>query len=150
MHPQPIGSQPNGVKGPILIVDDSIEYARTMEELIVGWGVQNQIHFFVDGSMVMQYLTVSMTVGSWMSPLPALIMLDAHLPTVSGPEVMQWMHSSKLDHIPIVAMTGDPKSRIVSKMLKLGVKHFMPKPHKQEDLDKLKELLGVKAPAATV
>ncbi|MGZ4972824.1 MAG: response regulator [Limisphaerales bacterium] len=130
-------------RGPILIVDDNVEFAHTLEEIISAWGYPNPVHHLLDGAMLIEYLTVCFTVGSWMQPLPALIILDINMPNYTGLDVMEWIKKAKLDHIPVVAVSGTDKTKLVIRMQKLGAKYFIPKPMGPGDLDKIKEALGV-------
>jgi CheY-like chemotaxis protein len=132
-------------KGPILIVDDNVEFAHSLEDIITSWALPNQVHHLLDGAMLIEYLTVCFTVGSWMQPLPALIILDIIMPNYTGIDVMEWLKKNKLDHIPVVAISGTDKSKLIIRMQKLGAKHFIPKPMGPGDLDKIKETLGISA-----
>ncbi|MGZ4961453.1 MAG: response regulator [Limisphaerales bacterium] len=130
-------------KGPILIVDDNVEFAHMLEETISAWGLPNPVHHLLDGAMLIEYLTVCFTVGSWMQPLPALIVLDIMMPNYTGLDVMEWLKKAKLDHIPVIAVSGTDKSKLIIRMQKLGAKNFIPKPMGPGDFDKIKEVLGV-------
>lgn len=130
-------------KGPILIVDDNVEFAHMLEDVISAWGLPNQIHHLLDGAMLIEYLTVCFTVGSWMQPLPALIILDIVMPNYTGIDVMEWLKKAKLDHIPVIAVSGTDKSKLIMRMQKLGAKSFIPKPVGPGDFDKIKEALGI-------
>lgn len=88
------------------------------------------------------YLTVCFTIGAWMQPLPALIILDINMPHYSGVDVMEWIKKAKLDHINVIAVSGTDKARPVMRMQRLGAKHFIPKPIGPGDFDKIKEVLG--------
>lgn len=130
-------------KGPILIVDDNVEFAHSLDAIISAWQVPNPIHHLIDGAMLIEYLTVCFTVGSWMQPLPSLILLDLNMPNYTGMDVMEWLKKAKLDHIPVIVVSGTDKSKLVVRMLKLGAKHFIPKPMGPGNLNKIKETLGL-------
>src|SRR4051795_10730972 len=132
-------------KGPVLIVDDNVEFAHMLEEVVSSWNLPSPVHHLLDGAMLIEYLTVCFTVGSWMQPLPALIILDINMPNYTGLDVMEWMKKAKLDHIPVIAVSGTDKSKLVIRMQKLGAKHFIPKPMGAGDFDKIKEVLGLAA-----
>jgi len=130
-------------KGPILIVDDNVEFAHMLEDIMTAWDLPNPVHHLLDGAMLIEYLTVCFTVGSWMQPLPALIILDINMPNYTGIDVMEWLNKSKLDHIPVIAVSGTDKSKLIMRMQKLGAKSFIPKPMGPGDFDKIKETLGI-------
>jgi CheY-like chemotaxis protein len=131
--------------GPILIVDDNVEFAHMLEDIVGAWGLSNPVHHLLDGAMIIEYLTVCFTVGAWMQPLPSLIILDINMPNYTGLDVMEWMRKAKLDHIPVIAVSGTDKSKLVIRMQKLGAKHFMHKPIGPGDFEKIKEVLGLVA-----
>jgi CheY-like chemotaxis protein len=146
---QSLDMQPNvpAIKstGPVLIVDDNVEFAHMFEDILAGWGLSNPVHHLLDGAMLIEYLTVCFTVGAWMQPLPALIILDINMPNYTGIDVMEWMKKAKLDHIAVIAVSGTDKSKLVVRMQKLGAKHFIPKPMGPGDFDKIKDALGLAA-----
>jgi len=39
---------------------------------------------------------------------PALVLLDLHLPSLSGVDVVAQLHRHDLAHVPIILITGDP------------------------------------------
>jgi CheY-like chemotaxis protein len=129
--------------GPILIVDDNVEFAHMLEAIISAWNLPNQVHHLLDGAMLIEYLTVCFTVGSWMQPLPCLIILDINMPNYTGLDVMEWLKKAKLDHISVIAVSGTDKSKLIQRMHKLGAKNFIPKPMGPGDFDKIKEVLGI-------
>lgn len=131
--------------GPILIVDDNVAFAHMIEDIVGAWGLTNPVHHLLDGAMLIEYLTVCFTVGAWAQPLPALIILDIMMPNYTGLDVMEWMKKSKLDHIPVIAVSGTDKSKLVIRMQKLGARHFIPKPMGSGDFEKIRETLGIGA-----
>ncbi|MDB6056443.1 MAG: DNA-binding response regulator [Verrucomicrobiales bacterium] len=127
---------------PILIVDDDVVFAQTLRGVIEAWGVQNPIHHLLDGAMLIDYLTVCFTLGSWAQPLPELIILDLNMPNVEGPEVAKWLTKAQVDLHVIGASGGEP-SKSAAKFKKVGVQHFMSKPLKPEDYNTIKKVLGI-------
>jgi CheY-like chemotaxis protein len=128
---------------PILVVDDDVVFARMLREVIESWQIPNPIHHLMDGAMLLEYLTVCFTVGTWMQPLPALIILDFNMPNVDGAEVIKWLRKAKFDHIPVIIVSGADPAKAAAKFKKLGAEHFVSKPLEKEDYDQIKNALGV-------
>ncbi|MGZ4962152.1 MAG: response regulator [Limisphaerales bacterium] len=128
---------------PILVVDDDVVFARMLREVIESWQIPNPVHHLVDGAMLLEYLTVCYTLGSWVQPLPALIMLDFNMPNVDGAEVIKWLKKAKLDHLPVVIVSGADASKTAAKVKKLGGQHFMSKPLEPDDYEAIKKLLKI-------
>jgi DNA-binding response OmpR family regulator len=62
-----------------------------------------------------------------------LILLDVHMPTMDGFEVMEGLKEFERDgYLPVLALTGEPGHRI--RALKLGARDFLRKP---VDIDEL-------------
>jgi DNA-binding response OmpR family regulator len=107
----------------ILVVDDDADDARLLAQALTTNG----------------YTTVSATSD------PAsvcemhrrndydLILLDVHMPTMDGFEVMEGLKEFERDgYLPVLALTGEPGHRI--RALKLGARDFLRKP---VDVDEL-------------
>jgi CheY-like chemotaxis protein len=131
--------------GPVLIIDDNVQFAHMLEDIMGAWGLANPVHHLLDGAMLIEYLTVCSNIQAWMQRLPALIILDINMPFCSGLDVMEWMKKMRLDHIPVIAVSGTDKSKLAMRMQKLGARHFIPKPVGPGDFDKIREVLGLAA-----
>jgi signal transduction histidine kinase/ActR/RegA family two-component response regulator len=61
--------------------------------------------------------------------LPALIILDLHLPDLSGAEVLARLKADPITAaIPVVVLTADASSGLAARMLAAGAVAFLPKP----------------------
>ena len=69
---------------------------------------------------------------------PDLVLLDLHLPDMSGEEVFRRLQTSpKTAEVPVVILSADARPSLIAHMLEQGVRAFLTKP-----LD-VKELLGL-------
>jgi CheY-like chemotaxis protein len=61
-------------------------------------------------------------------PIPALILLDLHMPRVSGFEFLDWLRDQpKLRHLPVVVLKGSPFSPYVNRAYEAGPNSFVVK-----------------------
>ncbi len=67
--------------------------------------------------------------------LPALILLDLHMPSVGGIDVLQSLRSDELTHaIPVFILTGSLDERDRSDAHQLGAAGYLTKPVSPDDL----------------
>jgi CheY-like chemotaxis protein len=133
---------------PILIVDDDVVFAKMLREVIESWKIPNPIHHLTDGAMLLEYLTVCFTLGAWVQPLPALVILDFNMPNIDGPEVMKWLKKAEVSHLRVMVASGSDPSKVASKFKKLGVHHIMSKPLEAEDYEEIKKAMGIASEVA--
>lgn len=78
--------------------------------------------------------------------MPALILLDANLPDMSGMDVLHRLKTTALTHpIPVVVLTGDPRKEILEALRAGGAEECIVKPI---GLDQLFDLVDRYVPAA--
>ena len=77
---------------------------------------------------------------------PDLILLDLNLPDMSGLEIAKFVRQNKkTNHIPILAMSGDPVDK--GKCIEMGCNDFIPKPFNVSTLlDRLSALVPSRSP----
>ncbi len=82
---------------------------------------------------------------------PDLVILDLHLPDISGEQVLQQLRADpQTADIPVVMFSADATERQVSRMLELGARDYLVKPAKVTDfLQMLDSVLTTPAPAAS-
>ena len=62
------------------------------------------------------------------------ILLDIVMPVKDGYDVLHFMKSHNIEHIPVVVMTGESDGESEEKALDLGAWDFVPKPYKPKVL----------------
>lgn len=66
--------------------------------------------------------------------LPALVLLDGHLPDMSGGEVLRQLRDDPLTaHLRIVILSGDSGGEHVERLMELGADGYMTKPFEISD-----------------
>ncbi len=120
----------------ILIVDDERAVLDSLKALLTRTGYT-----------VQTVQDASRAVETAKELLPDLLLLDIHMPGKSGLQIIREMkQDAKLDHIPIIIVTGvnDQSSRVEA--LQLGADDYLVKPpHIAELKARVKNLIKVKA-----
>jgi len=77
-----------------------------------------------------------------------LVLLDVTMPNLDGPGMLRKMRENG-NQTPVVMLTSESKRTIVSEAMNLGIKDYILKPFKPEELrSKILSALGTTAPAA--
>ena len=112
---------------PILLVEDNPMDVDLTLEAFREQGVANPITVCRDGEEALQYLSEH---GLASDPLlPALVLLDLHLPKVDGIEVLrQARHDDVWKRVPVVVLTTSRERADVAGAYQLGVNSYLVKP----------------------
>lgn len=90
----------------ILVVDDNRAEARLLVEVLKELQLPHQSHIAYSGEEAVDYLRQD----SHDHPRPDMVLLDLHLPTLGGQEVLRLIKSDPaLRAIPVVILTGSSK-----------------------------------------
>ena len=67
---------------------------------------------------------------------PDLMLLDFHMPHISGFEVMSWIHEQLPEdaYFPVLMLTADSRTEIKQKALSSGAKDFLTKPYDRTEV----------------
>jgi putative two-component system response regulator len=110
----------------VLVVDDEPANVRLLEELLRRWSLSDVIST-TDSSLVVELCAIRE---------PDLIMLDLHMPSPDGFEVMSqlmpWTHSPT--PIPVLMLTAEASPEVKRRALGLGVRDFVAKPFDFEEI----------------
>ena len=90
----------------ILLVEDSLTFARLAIHALRKGQVQHRLTWLTDGSDAWEFLQQN---GKYVSaPRPDLILLDLNLPGMDGKELLALLRADEeLKRIPVVVMTGE-------------------------------------------
>jgi CheY-like chemotaxis protein len=80
-----------------MVVEDAIELARIFTDILEMNGMR--VEMITDGALAMQRLEVE---------VPDLVLLDMHLPNVSGIDILTYIRETpRLKHTQVVAVTAN-------------------------------------------
>jgi response regulator RpfG family c-di-GMP phosphodiesterase len=131
-HPKKQKDVAYGDKLHILVVDDDVRMIKTLKLFLEE---EYQVATAVSGTIAMRYLETK----------PAdLILLDYEMPDMSGPEVLEQIHSHPgLSEIPVIFLTGASERAKIAKALAMKPQGYLLKPVERVALmSKLHEILG--------
>jgi two-component system, chemotaxis family, response regulator Rcp1 len=138
---QPIPTTPLPPLGPveILLVEDHPGDVRLTREALNESKVWNHLHVATSGLEAMALLRREP--GYAAAPRPDLILLDLHLPGLSGSEVLDAVREDpELAAIPVVVVTASRSDR--ERVLRLGANAYITKP---VDVRQLAQVVGAVA-----
>jgi CheY-like chemotaxis protein/DNA-binding XRE family transcriptional regulator len=114
----------------ILVVEDDVNDAMLTELAFRKWGLKNRLYLVHDGVAALDFL---LGTGSFAHRNPAdqpqVILLDLHLPKVSGLEVLRRIKADpRTRSIPVIALSGSKDSADITECRRLGVENYILKP----------------------
>jgi CheY-like chemotaxis protein len=127
----------------ILLVDDGEDDVILIRKAFANAKVTNPIHAVTDGEEAVAYLSGEGRYANRAEhPLPALILLDLHMPRMNGFQVLEWIRTQKaLGLIPVVVLTTSNLMRDVNSAYELGANSFLVKPMDFQDYADLGRLI---------
>ena len=130
----------------VLIVEDNPKDRYLFEHAMKKAKLANRFQFAQDGLEAKSYLSGE---GKFNDrgeyPLPALILLDFHMPKMNGAEVLAWIRSEvSLKRIPVVIMTSTADEWELSRATDAGVDDYLRKPGDLVGMIRLVEHLPVR------
>lgn len=112
---------------PVLVVEDDPVAATLIHRHLEHLGLANPIRVVGDGDEAVAWLAGGATDGA--TEVPALILLDHHLPGRSGLEVLRWAHAQPaLRSVPVLMLTGESDVAGISEAHSLGARSYLVKP----------------------
>lgn len=117
------------IHGPILVVDDNVDAAKTLAVLLRGRGYR--VHTVHDGPAALAWLAAH---------VPAMILLDIGMPVVDGYEVARRIRQQpEFRDVLLIALSGWGQPEDRRRSAEVGFDHHLVKP---VDLSALEELLA--------
>ena len=108
----------------ILLVEDSLTFARLAIHALKTGQVQHRLTWLTDGADAWEFLKHSGTYVN--APRPDLLLLDLNLPGLDGQELLSRIRADvELQRLPVVIMTGNEDALAASMS---SVEAFLTKP----------------------
>jgi CheY-like chemotaxis protein len=127
---------------PILVVDDDPVARALINEYLAVTGLLNPRLELPDGVQAIAEMQRRADLGA--DHLPALVLLDRHMPGCSGLDVLRWMRRTPaLADVPVVLLSGDSAAAAVTQAYQLGARSYLVKPVGFEALGAVVRDLGL-------
>jgi two-component system response regulator len=132
-------------KSTILLVEDNNDDIELTLHAFRRRRIANEVVVVRNGADALDYLFAT---GAYAdrSPddLPALVLLDLHLPKVSGLEVLRRLRASELGPlVPVVILTTSDSEEDVVQGYRLGVNSYIRKPVDFDEFSRVIEQVGL-------
>jgi CheY-like chemotaxis protein len=116
----------------VLVVDDNLSVTRALSAILKKAGYSPTS--FNTGLAALKHIE--------QQPAPDAVILDVHLPDLSGLVLSQKMRTHLNDNIPIIILSGDVSMETINSLPHVGATYFFSKPvNPGQLLTRLKELL---------
>jgi CheY-like chemotaxis protein len=114
----------------VLYVEDEENDIIFMRFAFKKAGIEHGLESVMDGQHAVAYLSgESPYHNRQLYPLPSLILLDVHLPLISGFEVLDWIRTrSDLKEIPVIVFSSSGRPEDRRKAEELGANYYLLKP----------------------
>ena len=118
----------------VLLIDDSPQYARLIQETFRDVNPQIHFHTASDGTEALAFLKHPGTA----SPRPDLILLDLRMPKMDGREFLARLkEDDNLKTIPTLVLTTSDMQKDIAASYELHANSYLQKPLQLEQLDVL-------------
>lgn len=116
----------------ILLVEDNRDHAELTLKALAGDNAVHQVYWVKDGQEALDFLHHrDRWADAASAPRPGLILLDIHLPKVSGHEVLRHVKGDEaFRSIPVVMLTTSDRTDEVAATYHAGANNFVTKPLK--------------------
>lgn len=126
-----------------LLVEDNENDALLLSRAFSRSHLVNPLHVLKTGEEAIEYLQGTGRFSNRAEfPLPAVLLLDLHLPGISGFEVLRWIRSQRaLAALRVIVLTSSSSIQDVNQAYRLGANSFLVKPMDLEHLCRMTEAL---------
>ena len=113
---------------PVLLVEDDESHALLVDRVMRKARLANPLVAFQNGERALSHLMAAVT-DEGDGAIPALVLLDLHVPGRSGLEILEWIRSrGELERLPVLIFSGSGESRDINRAFELGVDSYLVKP----------------------
>jgi len=124
-------------KGPIVIVEDDLDDQEVYAEAIKAIGIANEIHYFNNGRLVLEYLYTT-------NEQPFLILSDINMPQMTGLELKTQIQEDDFlrnKGIPFIFISTNAASASVRQAHALSVQGYFEKPGNMNEITEMLQTL---------
>ena len=114
----------------ILVAEDDAQHALLIRAAFSAAGLANPIHLVEDGEQAVAYLAgTERYADRGRYPVPALVLLDLHMPGRSGLEVLAWLRACpELGRVPVLVLTASEEAADIDEAFQAGADSYLIKP----------------------
>jgi CheY-like chemotaxis protein len=124
----------SGKRATILIAEDSKFDQMILRRAFAAAEIAVELRFVSDGEDLLTCLRGMVAAGGT-SPLPAIVLMDLHMPRMGGREALRQIRlDERLRHLPIVMLTTSGSERHVRELYGIGANSYVVKPNTFEDV----------------
>jgi len=131
------------LKKKILLIEDDIDHADLITEVLEKNGIKNEIILMKDGQEVIDYFQGKyVNTTERIADKISLIVLDLNLPKINGMDVLKFLKKNPVYcSIPVVIFSTTSEVRVIAEGYKNGANSFITKPISYENfVEKMKIL----------
>jgi CheY-like chemotaxis protein len=123
----------------ILVIEDNRSDVFLLERALKKQDVRFQLTHLLDGGEALAFIHRKGIYAH--APIPSLILMDLNLAKYTGEEILREIRMAKhLEGVPVCAWSSSQSRRDQSRLMRLGVTHFITKP---SGLDQFMEIGAV-------
>ena len=113
----------------ILLAEDNAFEAELAMAALRSAGLANNLFWVKDGQEALDYLFRKGSYAGRDDTVPGFVLLDVHMPKVTGIEVLKAIKANaRTQRIPVVMLTSSQEERDMAECYRLGVNSYMVKP----------------------
>ena len=113
----------------ILLAEDNAFEAELAMAALRSAGLANNLFWVKDGQEALDYLFRNGSYAGRDDTVPGFVLLDIHMPNVTGIEVLRAIKANvRTQRIPVVMLTSSLEERNMAECYRLGVNSYMVKP----------------------
>lgn len=137
-------SIPNRTLLRLLVVEDDTDDQLLVLDALREASVPHDVYFAHDGAELMAYINrEGEHADPSTSPLPHLVILDLHMPRLSGFEVLEKRRENPVFRlIPVIVMSSSWSEEDIARCYTLGVNSFITKPVSFDHLVRVMRTIG--------